>query len=118
MVTGGSDSKVKLWFAGGTDQSKWGLFKDLGEHDQTVNSVAFSPDGHPVVTGGKDKKVKLWFAGGTDQSKRGFFRDLGEHDSFVNSAQRRTHKQVQDLVQLVEMKNSTRISDAIRKVGG
>jgi len=51
VVTGGYD-KVKLWFTGGSDRSKWGLLQDLGEHENAVRSVAFSPDGQRVVTGG------------------------------------------------------------------
>lgn len=36
-----------------------GLLKDLGQHDDVVTSVAFSPDGQRVVTSGWDQKVTI-----------------------------------------------------------
>ena len=54
---------MKLWYVGGADQEKWTLLKDLGQHDNSVHSVAWSNDGTRVVSGGDDKKVKLWYVG-------------------------------------------------------
>jgi WD40 repeat protein len=32
----------------------------MGRHDQGVQSVAFSPDGHSILSGGYDNTLKLW----------------------------------------------------------
>jgi WD40 repeat protein len=30
------------------------------KHNSTINSVAFSPDGHYVLSGSSDNNIKLW----------------------------------------------------------
>ena len=54
VASAGDNREIKLW----------DLRKDtvttLGSHTDTVNSIAFSPDGKFLVSGGDDYVIKLW----------------------------------------------------------
>ena len=44
----------------------------LTDHERTVRTVAYSPDGQMMASGGEDKKLRLW-----DVSQRGVYRPDG-----------------------------------------
>ena len=54
VASAGDNSEIKLW-----DLRK-GTVTTLGNHADTVNSIAFSPDGKFLVSGGDDYVIKLW----------------------------------------------------------
>ena len=54
VASGGSDRAVKLWDLPNN------IVTTLGHHANTVNAVAFSPDGQLLVSGGDDHVFKLW----------------------------------------------------------
>ncbi len=54
VASGGSDRAVKLWDLPNNTVTT------LGSHTDTVNAVAFSPDGQLLVSGGDDHACKLW----------------------------------------------------------
>ncbi|TFI54976.1 serine/threonine protein kinase [Mastigocladus laminosus UU774] len=60
--------------------SKFVLAKTLKSHSDSVNSVAFSPDGKTLASGSWDKTVKIWNVG-TGQ----VIRTLNGHSNFVYS---------------------------------
>jgi len=70
-----SGNKINLW----STQGKW--IKTLGEHNQDVWGVSFSPDGKIVVSTGSDKVVKVW-----DLSGNLFAPPLQGHTKGVRSA--------------------------------
>lgn len=51
------------------------------EHQDTVRSLSFSPDGQLIATGSSDDTVKLWHADGT------FFKSLKGHTDAVTSVE-------------------------------
>ena len=53
-ASGGGNRAVKLW------DLQNDTVTTLGSHADTVNSVAFSPDGQLLVSGGDDYACKLW----------------------------------------------------------
>ena len=54
VASAGDNSEIKLW-----DLRK-NTATTLGSHADTVNSIAFSPDGKFLVSGGDDYVIKLW----------------------------------------------------------
>ena len=70
LASGGSDRMIKLWHlsdrtAPGTDKStgkSTGKITGeiIGEHDNQVNSVAFSPDGKSLLSVGGDRTARIW----------------------------------------------------------
>ncbi len=55
LLTGGSDSLVKLWNA--ADLSEIHVFQ---EHQDVINAVAFSPDGILIASTSDDRSAKVW----------------------------------------------------------
>ncbi len=55
MASGSGDNTVKLWSV-----ESWKEITTLQGHDNTVFSVAFSPDGKYLASGSADNTVKLW----------------------------------------------------------
>ena len=54
VASAGDNGEIKLW------NLRNGTSVTLGRHDDTVNSIAFSPDGTLLVSGGDDYVLKLW----------------------------------------------------------
>ena len=54
IASGGGDRAVKLW------DLQNNTVTTLGSHADTVNAVAFSPDGQLLASGGDDYACKLW----------------------------------------------------------
>ena len=54
IASAGEDNTIKLW------NLRQNSVKTLGNHEGTVNSVAFSPDGKTLVSGSDDSTVKTW----------------------------------------------------------
>ena len=54
LISAGRDRQIKLW--------NWQQQEThtIAEHTQSVNAIAFSPDGTLIVSGSADKTVKLW----------------------------------------------------------
>ena len=42
------------------DVTKFKCLQTLGEHSESVNSVAYSPDGTKIVSGSLDHTIKIW----------------------------------------------------------
>ena len=57
LVSGGNDSKVKLW-----DMPSGRLAKTWGEHRQGITSVCFDPAGKQVASGCSGGSIKIWDA--------------------------------------------------------
>ena len=54
VASAGNNGEIKLW------NLRNGTSVTLGRHDDTVNSIAFSPDGTLLASGGNDYVLKLW----------------------------------------------------------
>ena len=54
VASAGDDSEIKLW------DLQRGTAITLGSHADTVNAIAFSPDGNFLISGGDDYVIKLW----------------------------------------------------------
>ena len=54
VASAGDNGVIKLW------NLRNGTAATLGRHDDTVNSIAFSPDGRFLASGGDDYVLKLW----------------------------------------------------------
>ena len=54
VASAGDSGEIKLW------NLQNGTVATLGHHDDTVNSIAFSPDGTFLASGGDDYVLKLW----------------------------------------------------------
>jgi WD40 repeat protein len=70
-----ADKTIKLWDARTGD-----FQKTLASHSNSVNAVAFSPDGQQIVSGSADTTIKLWDARIGDLQKT-----LAGHSSSVYS---------------------------------
>ncbi|KAG2358212.1 WD40-repeat-containing domain protein [Suillus spraguei] len=66
IVTGSSDSTVRLWDAGTGEP----VGEPLRGHTDLVLSVSFSPDGTRIVTSSQDRTVRLWDAGTRQPSQQ------------------------------------------------
>jgi WD40 repeat protein len=74
-VSGSHDQTVRLW-----DAATGALLQRLEGHTNSVNSVAFSPDGKKVVSGSHDQTVRLW-----DAATGTLLQRLEGHTSSVTS---------------------------------
>ena len=45
------------------------LSEKTNAHSDTINSVAFSPDGTKIVSGSDDQTIKVWDSGAPESSK-------------------------------------------------
>ena len=54
VASAGDNGEIKLW------DMRNDTAVTLGRHEDTVNSIAFSPDGARLATGGDDYVLKLW----------------------------------------------------------
>ena len=54
IASAGDNGEIKLW------NLRNDTVVTLGRHDDTVNSIAFSPDGKLLASGGDDHVLKLW----------------------------------------------------------
>ena len=54
VASAGDSGEIKLW------NLQNGTVATLGHHEDTVNSIAFSPDGTFLASGGDDYVLKLW----------------------------------------------------------
>ena len=54
IVSAGGNNSIKLWNLEDSEETI------LGNHTDTVNSIAFSPDGQSLVSGSDDYTLKLW----------------------------------------------------------
>lgn len=75
VATAGQDKTVRLW-DGTNGQMKF----ELKGHTDTVETVAFSPDGARLASSGADKTVRLWNVAEGKELK-----NLGTHDGTVYS---------------------------------
>jgi WD40 repeat protein len=64
VLSGGTDRKVKLW-----DFSTGKLEREFVGHEDTVTSVAFSPDNTMALSGSCDHTIKLWWLAGKSPEK-------------------------------------------------
>jgi len=64
VLSGGSDKKVKLW-----DFSTGKLEREFVGHEDTVTSVAFSPDNTMALSGSCDHTIRLWWLAGKAPEK-------------------------------------------------
>jgi WD40 repeat protein len=64
VLSGGTDKKVKLW-----DFSTGKLEREFVGHEDTVTSVAFSPDNTMALSGSSDHTIRLWWLAGKSPEK-------------------------------------------------
>ncbi len=75
VATAGQDKTVRLW-----DITSGQMKFELKGHTDTVETVAFSPDGARLASSGADKTVRLWNVAEGKELK-----NLGTHDGTVYS---------------------------------
>jgi WD40 repeat protein len=90
LASGNWDKSITLWdvdtgkvlhFIKGRTKRFWGLIDDHGQgHEDSVNSVAFSPDGNTLASGGFDNAIKLW-----DVNSGKLLTSVKGHSNFVLS---------------------------------
>jgi WD40 repeat protein len=59
LVSGDDDGTIQLWGIGGAYGPRT-LSQLPGGSDSSVNSVAFSPDGHTLASGNSDGTIQQW----------------------------------------------------------
>ncbi len=64
VLSGGTDKKVKLW-----DFSTGKLEQEFVGHEDTITSVAFSPNNTMALSGSCDHTIRLWWLGGKSPEK-------------------------------------------------
>lgn len=55
LVSAGMDNVVKVW-----SPKDWSLQRTFEGHENSANSISFSPDGKLLATSSTDKSVRLW----------------------------------------------------------
>lgn len=88
LATGNWDNSITLWEIKtdkvlqvlGRKQWLWGLITTGLGHQNSVNAVAFSPDGSTLASASFDNTVKLW-----DVKSGAEIRTLNEHENWVLS---------------------------------
>jgi WD40 repeat protein len=63
IASGSQDKTIKLWF------NTVPLYT-LEGHEDTIQSIAFSPDGKTLASGSRDKTIKLWSVPPTEEPPR------------------------------------------------
>ena len=58
IVSGSADETIRLWKI--DNKGNFKLYKTLQGHNQSINSVAFSPEGTILISGSTDMTIRLW----------------------------------------------------------
>lgn len=73
LITGGSDSKVKIWDSNGV------LLNTCGGHSSYITQVKVSPDSKYIISASRDKTIKVW-----DIKNGNLLRTFSGHSGHVN----------------------------------